>query len=254
MNARLFAATFLIFLVCASHTLGQTAGEAESETRTWTDASGTFTVEAELVGFDAKKEMVQLKRTNGKTIFISLDKLSEADQEFIRQQSGDSGDAGPATVPLSKLSGKPQELKVDDGTPAGKKSFPRGIAMGFDTPGSACSLTSVRIHGGRYGYPKPPAEDFHVSLCDKDFKLIADFPFSYKKVPYGTPDWVSLRVKPTKVPSQFVICLNFNPTRTKGVFVSHDAEGKSLVGLRDKPAGQFTGGDWMVRVTVDQLK
>jgi len=115
-------------------------------------------------------------------------------------------------------------------------------------------LTSVRIHGYRYGYPKPPAEDFHVSLCDKDFKLIADPPFSYSKVPYGKPDRVSLRVKPTKVPSQFVICLNFNPTRTKGVFINHDAEGKSLVGLPGKRAGQFTGGDWMVRVTVDQLK
>ena len=84
--------------------------------------------------------------------------------------------------------------------------------------------------------------------------MIADPPFSYSKVPYGKPDRVSLRVKPTKVPSQFVICLNFNPTRTKGVFINHDAEGKSLVGLPGKRAGQFTGGDWMVRVTDDQLK
>ena len=55
--------------------------------------------------------------------------------------------------------------------------------MGFEAPGNTFYLTSVRIHGGRYGYPKPPAEDFHVSLCecDKDFKLIADFPFSYSK-------------------------------------------------------------------------
>ena len=52
----------------------------------------------------------------------------------------------------------------------------------------------------------------------------------------------------------FYICLDFNAERTKGVYVSHDAEGESLVGLPNKPAGRFTGGDWMIRVKVDRLK
>ena len=55
-------------------------------------------------------------------------------------------------------------------------------------------------------------------------------------------------------PKDFVLCLNFNPTGTKGVYVSHDAEGKSLVGLPGKPGGSFTGGDWMIRAVTDKLK
>ncbi len=58
----------------------------------------------------------------------------------------------------------------------------------------------------------------------------------------------------TEVPKDFVICLDFNPGSTKGVFVSHDKEGKSLVGKPKKKAGAFTGGDWMVRVSLDRLK
>ena len=57
-----------------------------------------------------------------------------------------------------------------------------------------------------------------------------------------------------KVPREFVICLNFNPTATKGVYVSHDKEGTSLVGLPGNHAGSFTGGDWMLRVEIDTLK
>jgi len=76
----------------------------------------------------------------------------------------------------------------------------------------------------------------------------------YSKFKRGDPGWVSLRVKPTEVPKEFVICLNFNPERTKGVYISHDAEGKSLVGLPGKPAGTFTGGDWLIRPRVDTMK
>ena len=57
-----------------------------------------------------------------------------------------------------------------------------------------------------------------------------------------------------KVPKKFVICVNFNPTRTKGVYVSHDAQGTGLVGLPGKPAGSFTGGDWLIHVTVDRRR
>jgi hypothetical protein len=66
---------------------------------------------------------------------------------------------------------------------------------------------------------------------------------------------LKLRVKPTRVPRKFVICVNFKPTQSKGVFVSHDAKGESLVGLPGKPAGTFSGGDWlMIRASIDQLR
>ena len=159
-----------------------------------------------------------------------------------------------ANVAPGKLTDKPIELKNDDGQAAGKKSFPRGIASAFQSPDGKYFLTSIRIHGGRYGHPRAPKEDFFVSLCDRDFNPIADFSFPYSKFKRGKPKWVKLPLKPTELPDDFVICLNFNAQRTKGVYVSHDAEGKSLVGLPNKPAGTFSGGDWLIRPQVDTLK
>jgi hypothetical protein len=65
---------------------------------------------------------------------------------------------------------------------------------------------------------------------------------------------LKLRVKPTRVPRKFVICVNFKPTQSKGVFVSHDAKGESLVGLPNKLAGTFSGRDWLIRASIDQLR
>jgi hypothetical protein len=50
--------------------------------RTWTDASGKFKVEAELLGVQEGK--VRLKRPNGKEVTIPIDKLSAADREIAR--------------------------------------------------------------------------------------------------------------------------------------------------------------------------
>jgi hypothetical protein len=224
----------------------------QSKTRTWTDSTGKFSLRAELV--DAAEGIVRLKKADGEIISLPIEKLSDADQDFVRSQTQEPPADAPSTVMISELSGNPEELAQDDGRPAGKKSFPRGHAVAFEAPGDSYYMTSVRIHGGRYGHPQAPKEDFHVTLCDPDFRTIVDFPFAYSKFQRGDPKWVSLRVKPTRVPKKFVICVNFNPTRTKGVYVSHDAEGTALVGLPGKPAGSFTGGDWLIHVTVDRRR
>jgi hypothetical protein len=249
MYARFIGIVTLLALpvLCSS-----TLAADDPKPRTWTDATGSFTVEAVFV--DLSDGKVRLKKTDGRVITVELEKLSSADQQVVRSLSKQKKEGTDESVKVSQLTGKAVELKRDDGNAAGKKSFPRGIASSFESPGDDYYLTSVRIHGSRYGTTRAPKEDFHVSLCDKDFKLIADFKFPYSKVERGNPGWIDLRVKPTKVPTEFVICLNFNPTSTKGVFVSHDAEGSSLVGLPGKKAGSFTGGDWMLRANVDRLK
>jgi RNA polymerase sigma-70 factor (ECF subfamily) len=226
---------------------------SDTATRKWADSSGTFSVEAEMVDF--KDGKVSLKKTNGKVIIVPLAKLSEADQEFVRQEVGDSGAPdGPATVSRTDLTGEPRELEKDDGEAADKKSFPRGHAVAFEAPEGTWYLSAVRIHGARYGHPQPPKEDFHITLCDEDFNQIADFPFPYKRFERGPQKWITLRTKPTQVPARFVICANFNAERTKGVYVSHDAEGTALVGLPGRMAGHFNGGDWLIRAQIDQLK
>ncbi len=243
MNTRLLIAALLGCAVCT----------CQARARKWVDATGAFSVEAELV--DLRDGKVRLKKTNGHIITLLLEKLSKADQEFLEQRSGGPGSSGSATtVRLTDLTGKPRELAHDDGKPADKKSFPRGHAVQFDAPEGSWYLTSVRIHGSRYGYPAPPKEDFHLTLCDKDFHQIADFAFPYRMFERGSPKWVRLRTKPTQVPSTFVICAGFNAQRTKGVYVSHDAEGESLMGLPGHKAGKFTGGDWLIRVQLDRLK
>ena len=153
------------------------------------------------------------------------------------------------------LAGDPSELVRDDGKPAGKNSTAgSGHAVRFDVKGPDWYLTTVSLHGARYGYPRPPKEDAHVYLCDGQFKQIAVFPVPYAKFPRGPGRWIHLPVTPTQVPATFVVCVSFNPTGTKGVFVSRDAEaaGTSLTGLPGRPGRAFTQGDWLLRVKVDR--
>jgi hypothetical protein len=166
-------------------------------------------------------------------------------------------DFAAGAIASDQLAGQPRELAHDDGREAGKKSIAGGgHAVGFEAPGDSWCATSVRIYGSRYGYPAPPQEDFHVWLCDEQFQEIADFPFPYSKFNRGPPGWVTLRIKPTRVPSKFIVCVGFNPTATKGVFVSRDGggTGNSLSGLPGGRGSPFADGDWMIRVTVDQLQ
>ncbi|MBC8426491.1 SUMF1/EgtB/PvdO family nonheme iron enzyme [bacterium] len=60
--------------------------------RQWTDRSGEYRVEAELVGF--QDGVVTLRKTDGTEVQVALDTLSEADGRFVRGTVGRSG--GPA--------------------------------------------------------------------------------------------------------------------------------------------------------------
>lgn len=161
------------------------------------------------------------------------------------------------TARAGDLTGKPVELAADDGKPAGRRSIAgSGHAVRQAAGAPDLYLTAVKVYGARYGRRRPPEESFHVWLCDRDFKAIADFPFPYATFPYGRPRWVTLTVKPTNVPREFIVCVGFNPTATKGVFVYYDAAGsrRSLTGLPGRGGRKFDRGDWLLRVCVDQLK
>ena len=161
------------------------------------------------------------------------------------------------TAKRNDLAGQLLALSHDDGRQAGKRSIAgSGHAVRFTVPGNSWYLTSVQVYGSRYGYPAPPREDFHVWSCDSDFKVIADFPQPYSKFRRANPRWVNLPVEPTNVPSEFVICVAFNPTGTKGVYVGHDksTSRNSFTGLAGQKGQPFSQGDWMIRVRLDQLK
>lgn len=160
------------------------------------------------------------------------------------------------TINRNELTGSDYELAHDDGKSAGKKSIAGSAhAARFEVSDNSWYLTSVRVYGSRYGSTRPPKEDFHLWLCDEDYRVIADFRQPYSLFKRGRDRWVTLRVRPTNVPPQFIVCVGFNPTARKGVYVHYDGEGEgqSLVGLPGKRPRTFDSGDWMIRASVDQL-
>ena len=153
------------------------------------------------------------------------------------------------------LRSKPTILTRDDGQAAGRQSIgASGHMVRFEARGPNSFLTAVQIHGSRYGLPTPPRENFHIWLCDTNARVIADFPFPYSRFQKGPEQWVTFETKPTAVPARFLIVVGFNPTVTKGVYVSRDAQnsGESFTGLPGQTPRAFRGGDWLIRVSLDQ--
>ena len=112
----------------------------------------------------------------------------------------------------------------------------------------------MRVFGSRYGQPAPPAENAYVWLCDADFKLLSVFRFPYGSFQRGVEQWVTIPVKPTLVPERFIVCVGFNPTATKGVYVHHDSAGggQSLLGLPGRDSRPFEKGDWLIRAVLQR--
>ena len=149
--------------------------------------------------------------------------------------------------------GKKIALSHVDNSAEGKKSLGgSGHAVRFERPTEAQQVTGIEIFASRYGYPKPPKEDFHVYLLDGDQKIVADFKYPYAKIARSGMRWYKLPTKPTAVPETFYVALSFNPQRTKGVYLGYDEdvdESHSYIGL---PGQGFEPVpekyDWMVRV------
>ena len=175
---------------------------------------------------------------------------------FVQVRQGSAFEV--KTLSPRDLSGRPVTLKQDDGSAAGRNSLAgSGHAVRFQVADGEWYLRGVMIHGSRYGGSRPPEEDFYVWLCDTDFRAIAEFPFPYKVFERGESKWVPLPIRtPTLVPQEFIICVGFNPTGSKGVYVSRDASGsgKTLAGLPGKGAQSFGAGDWLIRAIVDRPK
>lgn len=71
--------------------------------RQWTDSTGKYTVEAEFLDF--KDGKVRMKKDDGKTISMALERLSNADQEFVKSQVSTRvrmGDLGAIEAPAPR--------------------------------------------------------------------------------------------------------------------------------------------------------
>jgi len=65
--------------------------------RTWTDSSGKFSIDAELVEVDGKT--VVLKKADGEEVKVPLDRLSTRDQLFLKRQANETPEQGDDEVP-----------------------------------------------------------------------------------------------------------------------------------------------------------
>ncbi len=109
--------TLLICVAISCLTLNHSAADDNALTfsddvRRWRDHSGTHEVDAELVEY--RDRQVTLRGTDGETIVVSLDQLSESDQKHVvarirsarrmaRQNAVRSGDDNTAIVQTSVL-------------------------------------------------------------------------------------------------------------------------------------------------------
>ncbi len=101
--------------------------------REWTDDTGKYKVEAECVGFEeSPTPTVRLKKHDGKIITVQLNRLSRADQEFVkaRYAKSDSTTAGDSSKEARIVTGfecSPKKLQVKrNGESDFEVRFPRG--------------------------------------------------------------------------------------------------------------------------------
>lgn len=167
---------------------------------------------------------------------------------FETGKGGDSEPAPQADIPADAV----PVSHVGDTTTDKRSLGGSGHAIGFERPEGTTSVVGVQIFASRYGYPEPPAEDFHVYLMDRDRTVIKKVAFPYSTVE-RTRDmkWYTLPFPKVEVPEQFYVAISFNPHRTKGIYLGLDksvTESHSYIGLPDRGFTKVTDGyDWMVR-------
>jgi hypothetical protein len=143
-------------------------------------------------------------------------------------------------------------IKHDDGVADGKQSYGgTGFAVEFKYDATAQLLAGIELFGSRYGTSAPPAEDFSVTILDQDRTVIAVRKFPYAAIERGPERWYLLAFEPVKVPSKFLVAIDFHAHQTKGIYMEKDATnaaGSSYVGTVSQG---FRATDppcrWMVR-------
>ncbi|MGO8745910.1 MAG: hypothetical protein ACLQNE_07955 [Thermoguttaceae bacterium] len=149
-------------------------------------------------------------------------------------------------------------LKYDDGSMEAKRSTTGGgHAVLFQRPAQGeWFLDRIDVFGSRYGNPQPPDEDFAVYVTDSTMARFCVISRPYSLFERGPEKWTRVALPPTRVPDSFYVCLVFNPTQTKGVYVGIDNDVKQSHS-RDAVPGSHLGetfeeGEWMIRAHLTQ--
>jgi hypothetical protein len=196
--------------------------------------------------------------------------------EALRETTGDSkaGDWIPQSVLTAEVEWDTQERHPDDSFFADAKTLPdetgaliyyddgsnegvlstagSGHAVFYQAPEGAWQLDAVQVFGSRYGTLEAPKEDFRIYVCDEDFKPIREFERPYGMFERGANRWVEIPLEPVAVPHHSYVCLDFNPTATKGVYVAFDENVGHSHSRSALPYSHVADlkrkCDWMIRV------
>jgi len=146
-------------------------------------------------------------------------------------------------------------LAGGEGEPIGKRSSAgTGHAVLFEAPAKQRLLCGVSLHGQRYGHGYDPETTFaHVFVCDSRLNVLYRTAFPYAAFPSDAPDWVDLDLGVVPVPRRFAVLVCFDPTASKGVYVSQWAEKgtTSMQALPGEVQGKCAKGEgWMIRARV----
>ncbi|MEM8680982.1 MAG: hypothetical protein AAGF97_16680 [Planctomycetota bacterium] len=150
-------------------------------------------------------------------------------------------------------------LKHDDGTQESKRSMTgAGHAVRFECPDDEqWYVTSIAIHGSRYGTPRAPRDKFSVVVASDDMQRVAKTAKPYSMFKRGEEEWVKFDIRPVEVPKDFQVMVFFNPTQRKGVYVGVDensAPTHSMTVTSDSPTETKSdiAGDWMIQAFVSK--
>ena len=106
--------------------------------RTWTDSTGTFSVEAELATVQQGK--VQLRKTDGSTVTVPVAQLSEPDRRYLASLKAPDGDAATPAARPENDAGQPSTSKTPRGSEKGRASLragPAALATALSRPTNA---------------------------------------------------------------------------------------------------------------------
>lgn len=146
-----------------------TAQEQDSaQLRTWTDRSGKFSTRAELVRQDG--DMIELRKDDGTLVKLSLDRLSDADQTFLREQAAALSAESPAAS--QSANNKPLSLGRIRASEQ-KLLYARKIAEAYRSLLAKPEITdSDRIAADRRLAELEPEAARDALLIGKEFKLL----------------------------------------------------------------------------------
>lgn len=125
-------------------------GTIFAELRTWKDATGKFSIEAEFAGIIAGD--VRLKKADGSAVSVSLDRLSEADREWIK---GEIERPKPRIRAITKedreeMEKAKLEAEIADEEKRREEAEKQWLREGYELPEDIKSFYEFDVEGGKF--------------------------------------------------------------------------------------------------------